>query len=109
MKSSRSRKYSIEESNFVLSVLGSLSYKFETRGYNEYLLKREKDVVSKIRRQLRSKKGRSDACKWLLGRLYKLSDKDKFHYFVVYEEDGQTICSTYSEVEWKLRGLIKNE
>lgn len=109
MKSSRSRKYSIEESDFVLSVLGSLSYKFERHGYNDYLLKREGVIVSKIRRQLRSKKGRSDACKWLLDRLLRLSDKDKFHYSVVYEENGQTICSTYSEVEWKLRGLIKNE
>lgn len=109
MKSSRSRKYSMEESDFVLSVLGSLSNKFERNDYNGPLLKREGVVVSKIRRQLRSKKGRSDACKWLLDRLLRLSDKDKFHYSVVYEENGQVHYSLYSETEWKLRGLIDNE
>lgn len=109
MKSSRSRKYSMEESDFVLSVLGSLSYKFERNGYNDQFLKREGVIVSKIRRQLRSKKGRSDACKWLLDRLLSLSDKDKFHYSVVYEENGQVHYSLYSETEWKLRGLIDNE
>lgn len=110
MKSSRSRKYSMEESDFVLSVLGSLSYRFErNNSYNDQLLKREGVIVSKIRRQLRSKKGRSDACKWLLDRLLRLSDKDKFHYSVVYEENGQVHYSLYSETEWKLRGLIDNE
>ena len=109
MKSNRSRKYSMEESDFVLQVLSSLSFGFERHGYNDPLLKREGVIVSKLRRQLRSKKGRSDACKCLLDRLYSLSDKDKFHYSITYKENGVTLYNTYSEVESKLRGLIYNE
>lgn len=103
MKSSN--KYSLKESDFVLSVLNCVSYKY--RCYNESTAIQEDIVLRKVRRQLRSKNGRSDACKFLLNRLYRLSAKDRFHLFVTYEENGKTHCNTFSEVESKLRGLIE--
>lgn len=54
--------------------------------------------MTELKRQIRSINGRKEACRFLLNKMYKLSAKEKFHYFLVYETKKDTKYMTYSVV-----------
>lgn len=60
--------------------------------------------MTELKRQIRSIKGRKEACRFLLKKMYQLSDKDKFYFAIGYSLPyGGIKCMSYSSVVMELR------